>query len=280
MMHPTHDGGVRHRQAALGHHLHKIPEAELEAQVPPYAQDDDLAIKVPTLKQLVHAWKPGHRTAFNSLLDCEDTMTSNLHQSHLKRLVQQFMPDLVLLDVDLNEAEDGFALARWLRARSARVGIIMLTASGDTIDRVVGLESGADDYIAKPFEPRELAARVKAVLRRSGDSVPPGPRVTQARVGAAMLDLQRHVLILADGTESTLTASEFDLLRLFVENPNRPLTRDWLLESIAHRETEAFDRAIDNRIMRLRRKVEVDPAKPEAIRSVRGVGYMFVPSND
>ena len=109
---------------------------------------------------------------------------------------------------------------------------------------------------------------------------PPGPRVTEARVGTAMLDLQRHVLILADGAESTLTASEFDLLRLFVENPNRPLTRDWLLESIAHREAEAFDRAIDNRIMRLRRKVEVDPAKPEAIRSVRGVGYMFVPSND
>ena len=200
--------------------------------------------------------------------------------AELKRLVQQFMPDLVLLDVDLNEAEDGFALARWLRARSARVGIIMLTACGDTIDRVVGLESGADDYIAKPFEPRELAARVKAVLRRSGDSVPPGPRVTQARVGAAMLDLQRHVLILADGAESTLTASEFDLLRLFVENPNRPLTRDWLLESIAHRETEALVRALDNPIMGLGRKVECVPAKPEAIRSVRGVGYMFVPSND
>jgi two-component system phosphate regulon response regulator OmpR len=200
--------------------------------------------------------------------------------AELKRLVQQSVPDLVLLDVDLNEAEDGFALARWLRARSARVGIIMLTASGDTIDRVVGLESGADDYIAKPFEPRELAARVKAVLRRSGDAAPPGPRVTQTRVGTAMLDLQRHVLILADSAESTLTASEFDLLRLFVENPNRPLTRDWLLENIAHREAEAFDRAIDNRIMRLRRKVEVDPAKPEAIRSVRGVGYMFVPSTD
>ena len=200
--------------------------------------------------------------------------------AELKRFVQQSVPDLVLLDVDLNESEDGFALARWLRARSARVGIIMLTASGDTIDRVVGLESGADDYIAKPFEPRELAARVKAVLRRSGDATPPGPRLTQARVGTAMLDLQRHVLILADGTESTLTASEFDLLRLFVENPNRPLTRDWLLESIAHREAEAIDRAIDNRIMRLRRKVEVDPAKPEAIRSVRGVGYMFVPSTD
>ncbi len=95
-----------------------------------------------------------------------------------------------------------------------------------------------------------------------------------------MLDLQRHVLVLADGTASSLTASEFDLLRLFVENPNRPLTRDWLLETIAHRDAEAFDRAIDNRVMRLRRKLERDPGKPEAIRSVRGVGYMFVPSAD
>ncbi len=198
----------------------------------------------------------------------------------LKRLAQHAMPDLALLDVHLNEAEDGFALARWLRSQSARVGIIMLTAAGDTIDRVVGLESGADDYIAKPFEPRELVARVKALLRRAAAAAPPPPRLTEIRVGTAMLDLQRHLLRLADGTESPLAASEFDLLKLLVENPNRPLARDWLLETIAHRDPDAFDRAIDNRIMRLRRKVERDPAQPEAIRSVRGVGYMFVPSGD
>jgi DNA-binding response OmpR family regulator len=198
----------------------------------------------------------------------------------LKRLAQHVMPDLALLDVHLNEPEDGFALARWLRSRSARIGIIMLTAAGDTIDRVVGLESGADDYIAKPFEPRELVARVKALLRRAGAAAQPPPRLTEVRVGTAMLDLQRHVLVLADGTESNLAASEFDLLRLFVENPNRPLTRDWLLETVSHRDAQVFDRAIDNRIMRLRRKLERDPAKPKAIRSVRGVGYMFVPSTD
>jgi DNA-binding response OmpR family regulator len=198
----------------------------------------------------------------------------------LKRLAQHAMPDLALLDVHLNEAEDGFALARWLRSQSARVGIIMLTAAGDTIDRVVGLESGADDYIAKPFEPRELIARVKALLRRAASAAPPPPRLTEIRVGTAMLDLQRHLLRLADGTESPLAASEFDLLKLLVQNPNRPLARDWLLETIAHRDPDAFDRAIDNRIMRLRRKVERDPAQPEAIRSVRGVGYMFVPSGD
>src|SRR5919199_2945876 len=185
--------------------------------------------------------------------------------AELKRLAQHAMPDLALLDVNLNEPEDGFALARWLRGRSARIGIIMVTAAGDPIDRVVGLESGADDYVPKPFEPRELVARVKALLRRAGPAAPP-PRLTEVRVGRAMLDLQRHMLTLADGTESSLAASEFDLLRLFVENPNRPLTRDWLLETVAHRDAEAFDRAIDNRVMRLRRKLERDPAKPEVIR--------------
>jgi len=144
----------------------------------------------------------------------------------------------------------------------------------------VGLESGADDYIAKPFEPRELLARVRAVLRRAGDTAPPPSELGQRRIGTAMLDLERHVLILADGTEDQLAASEYDLLKLLVENPNRPLTREWLLEATSHREAEAFDRAIDNRIMRLRRKVENDPGKPQAIRNVRGVGYMFVPLKD
>jgi two-component system phosphate regulon response regulator OmpR len=207
-------------------------------------------------------------------------LTTLVSGAELKRLAQHAMPDVALLDVYLNEPEDGFALARWLRSRSARIGILMLTAAGDTIDRVVGLESGADDYVAKPFEPRELVARVKALLRRAGPAMPPPPRLTEVRVGTAMLDLHRRLLAFADGTEASLSASEFELLRLFVENPNRPLTRDWLLETIAHRGAEAFDRAIDNRVMRLRRKLERDPSQPEAIRSVRGVGYMFVPSGD
>ncbi len=206
--------------------------------------------------------------------------TTFASSAELKHLAQHAMPDLALLDVNLGEAEDGFALARWLRSRSARIGIIMLTAAGETIGRVVGLESGADDYVAKPFEPRELVARVKALLRRAGAAEQPPPRLQEVRVGTSMLDLQRRLLILANGSEATLSASEYELLRLFVENPNRPLTRDWILETVAHRDADAFDRAIDNRVMRLRRKVELDPAKPEAIRSVRGVGYMFVPSAD
>jgi len=195
----------------------------------------------------------------------------------LRTLVERELPALVMLDVGL-PGEDGFALARWLREKSGRVGIIMVTAAGDTVDRVVGLESGADDYIAKPFEPRELLARVKSVLRRAAGAPVEGPRV---RIGRRVLDLDRRLLINpADGNEERLAASEFDLLKIFAENPNRPLMRDWLLEATAHREAEAFDRAIDLRITRLRRKVEHDPAHPEAIRTVRGVGYMFVPAKD
>jgi DNA-binding response OmpR family regulator len=195
----------------------------------------------------------------------------------LRRLVERELPALVMLDVGL-PGEDGFALARWLRERSGRVGIIMVTAASDTVDRVVGLETGADDYIAKPFEPRELLARVKSVLRRAAGVPAEGPRV---RIGRRVLDLERRVLINpANGSEERLTASEFDLLKTFAENPNRPLMRDWLLEVTAHREADAFDRAIDLRITRLRRKVEFDPAHPEAIRTVRGVGYMFVPPKD
>jgi DNA-binding response OmpR family regulator len=198
----------------------------------------------------------------------------------LKRLVQQSMPDVVLLDLNLGEPENGFDLARWLRARSSRVGIIMLTAAGETVHRVLGLESGADDYVTKPFEPAELLARVRAQLRRAYQAAPPPPHQVQVRVGTTMLDLERRVLIRSDGSEDELAASEFDLLKLFIENPNRTLARDWLLEAIAHREAESFDRAIDNRVMRLRRKIEHDPSNPQAIRSVRGVGYRFVPPSD
>jgi DNA-binding response OmpR family regulator len=196
----------------------------------------------------------------------------------LRRLVSRELPEVVLLDVGL-PGEDGFALARWLREKSNRIGIIMVTAASETIDRVVGLETGADDYIAKPFEPRELLARVRSVLRRAtGASDLTGQRV---RMGRKVLDLDKRVLVdPANGEEETLAASEFDLLKVFAENPNRPLNRDWLLEVTTHRDAEALGRAIDLRITRLRRKIEVDPSHPEAIRTVRSVGYMFVPPKD
>ncbi|WP_372619014.1 response regulator [Falsiroseomonas sp.] len=194
------------------------------------------------------------------------------------------MPDAVLVDIGLPGGEDGFSLARWLRGLSPTVGIIMLTAASDLVDRVVGLESGADDYVTKPFEPRELLARLRAVMRRVGaegrpavaapESLPPH----RVRIGAAVLDMQTGVLRNAEGRDDQLTESEFSLLKLFVENPNRALHRDWLLERTSgEEEPEAFDRAIDLRIMRLRRKVERHPARPMALRTVRGVGYLFDP---
>ena len=196
----------------------------------------------------------------------------------LRRMIERELPALVLLDVGL-PGEDGFAIARWLREKSGKVCIIMVTAAGDTVDRVVGLETGADDYLTKPFDPRELLARIKSVLRRAGGAVSTvaGSRV---RMGRRVLDMEKRILVDADGSEEALAASEFDLLKLFAENPNRPLARDWLLETVGHREMEVFDRAIDLRITRLRRKIEKDAAHPEAIRTVRGVGYMFVPPKD
>jgi DNA-binding response OmpR family regulator len=197
----------------------------------------------------------------------------------LRKLVEKDPPALVLLDLRLPGGDDGFALARFLRERSRKVGIIMLTASGDTVDQVVGLETGADDYIAKPYEPRALLARMKAVLRRAGgaEAATPGERV---RVGKCMLDLEARRMTALSGEEVPLRAGEFELLKIFAENPNRPLSRDWLLETTSHREMEAFDRAIDIRILRLRRKIEADPARPTSIRTVRGAGYMFVPPED
>ena len=196
--------------------------------------------------------------------------------AQMRRQVSRAMPDLVLLDVQLPGQEDGFALARWLRESSTRVGIIMLTAAGDSVDKVLGLESGADDYVAKPYEPRELLARCKSVLRRSVNKATPS-RLERVRMGRHMLDLNRRALHDDTGQDVAVTASEFDILKIFAENPNRPLSRDWLLETTSHRTRDPFDRAIDLRITRIRRKIEPAPEKPTVIRTVRGVGYMFVP---
>ncbi len=196
--------------------------------------------------------------------------------AQMRRQVSRAMPDLVLLDVQLPGQDDGFALARWLRESSTRVGIIMLTAAGDSVDKVLGLESGADDYVSKPYEPRELLARCKSVLRRSANKATP-PRLERVRMGRHTLDLTKRVLQDDAGLDVAITAGEFDLLKIFAENPNRPLSRDWLLETTSHRARDPFDRAIDLRITRIRRKIEPSPDKPTVIRTVRGIGYMFVP---
>jgi len=197
--------------------------------------------------------------------------------AQMRHQVSRAMPDLALLDVQLPGQDDGFVLARWLRESSARVGIIMLTAAGDPVDKVLGLDSGADDYIAKPYEPRELVARCKSVLRRSVNKTMP-TRIERVRMGRYMLDFARRTLHDDSGNDVPVTASEFDILKIFAENPNRPLSRDWLLETTSHRARDPFDRAIDLRITRIRRKIEPLPEKPAVIRTVRGIGYMFVPA--
>ncbi|HSD54298.1 MAG TPA: response regulator [Burkholderiales bacterium] len=188
-------------------------------------------------------------------------------------------PEVVLLDVRL-PGEDGLALARFLRERYD-LGIIMVTAAGEVVDRIVGLEMGADDYVAKPFDLRELLARVKSVVRRiqarprSTAAPPKAPQ--RVAIGRCSLDLKSRQLFGHDGAEVPITAMEFDLLKAFVDHPNQVLSRDRLLTLTRNREWEPFDRSIDIRITRVRRKVEEDPENPKAIRTVRGAGYMFVP---
>lgn len=194
----------------------------------------------------------------------------------LRLALQHRLPDVVLLDIGL-PGEDGLSLARFLREHHD-LPVIMISGAGSALDRIVGLEVGADDYLAKPFDPRELLARLKTVLRRyqRGAASPQAPS-ERVPLGRCALDIGRRQLLDADGGEIALTAMEFDLLCVFAANPNRPLTRDQLLNATQHRDWDPFDRSIDIRIARLRRKLEADPDKPQVIRTVRGVGYMLVP---
>ncbi len=192
----------------------------------------------------------------------------------MRRALARGLPDAVVLDLML-PGDDGLTLARELRARS-EVPILMLSARGEEIDRVVGLEVGADDYLAKPFSPRELLARLRALLRRSraGGSTPPAG--AGHGFGPFVLDPSARRL-LRDGAEVRLTGAEFDLLRVLVERPNRVLSRDTLVDLLKGYDRDPFDRSIDIRVTRLRRKIEADPAAPAYIRTVRGEGYLFNP---
>jgi DNA-binding response OmpR family regulator len=187
--------------------------------------------------------------------------------------------DLVILDLML-PGEDGLELAREIRSHSD-VPIVMVTGRSDTVDRVVGLEMGADDYIPKPFEARELLARIRSVLRRSQKTVAAKeetkPRQNKAGFAGWNLDLGRRRLTSADGEEVRLTSAEFDLLVAFVNNPDKVLTRDRLLDLVYGREMFPFERSIDVLVMRLRGKIELDRGNPMLIKTVRGAGYIFTP---
>lgn len=204
----------------------------------------------------------------------------------LRQEIETSTPDLVVLDLNMPE-EDGLSIIRDLKSK-INVPVIMLTATASPIDRVVGLELGADDYVAKPCELRELMARIRSVLRRSGPaksaaSEPAGAKAEKeqlVRFGTKWLDLEAQALRDDEGNEHPLTASEFGLLKVFAANPKRVLSRERLLELANARDAEAFDRAVDLRIMRIRRKIEFDPAKPSVIRTIRGGGYLFSPTGD
>jgi two-component system phosphate regulon response regulator OmpR len=203
----------------------------------------------------------------------------------MRELLAKNVPDVVLLDVNL-PGEDGLTLARYIRERFD-LPIIMVTAADEVVDRVVGLEVGADDYLTKPFDPRELRARIKTVLRRyQRETAAPATRAadetTRRRVpfGRCTLDLDTRQLLDAGNREIPLTSMEFDLLKVFAERPNRVLTRDQILNITRNRDWDPYDRSIDIRIARLRKKIEADPDKPGTLKTVRGSGYMFVPNPD
>ena len=193
----------------------------------------------------------------------------------MKRLLDEREFDLLVLDL-MMPGEDGLTLCRELRVKS-RLPIIMLTAMGEETDRIIGLEMGADDYLAKPFNPRELLARIKAVMRRTQAEIQPVPEALtrDLRFDRWLLDINRRELVDEEGVGMSLSTAEFDLLKVFLERPQRVLSRDQLLDLARGREAVAFDRAIDTLVSRLRRKLERDPKNPELIKTIWGGGYLF-----
>ena len=185
--------------------------------------------------------------------------------------------DLIILDLML-PGEDGLSIAKRLKGQ-LNVPIIIVSAQGEDVDRIVGLEIGADDYIAKPFDPRELLARVKSVLRRTSASARGELGDARVRMGRCVLDVTAHRLVDETGEEVPMTPLEFDLLKALAEHPNQPLSRERIL-NLNQRDWDPFDRSVDLRIMRLRKKIEPDPAQPRFIRTIRNEGYIFVPDGN
>ena len=187
---------------------------------------------------------------------------------------------LIVLDLML-PGEDGFSICKRLRAGDNDIPIIMLTAKGDEVDKVLGLELGADDYLSKPFSPRELAARIKAVMRRRVTEVPGAPSAEESMVTFGRFRLNLATREMYDGdTALTLTSGEFAVLKSLVTHPRQPLSRDKLMNLARGRDYSALERSIDVQVSRLRRMLEEDPAKPRYIQTVWGVGYVFVPDGE
>ncbi|MGK2951617.1 MAG: response regulator [Thiobacillus sp.] len=220
---------------------------------------------------------PGIRELVAEYLVCQGYAVEMAEDAtSLNRLLAARLPDLLVLDW-MMPGEDGLSIARRLRAQPGFPPIIMLSAKGEDIDRIIGLEVGADDYLPKPFNPRELLARIRAVMRRQSGAAAPAP-AEAARVfnfGPFSVNLDARALS-RDGVEITLTSGEYELLEIFVTHANRALSRDWLMDQLRGFERDPFDRSIDVRVNRLRKKIEDDPANPAYIRTQRGQGYLFV----
>ena len=212
-------------------------------------------------------------------LQAQGFRVSQLHRgADLLALMERDPATLVLLDLGL-PGEDGLVIARQLRERW-RCGLVIVTGRGDAVDKIVGLELGADDYVTKPFDLRELLARVKAVLRRlepAPAALVPAPRTVALCFAGWVLELDARRLLDAQGREMALTTGEFDLLKTLASHAGRVLSRDFLLGATRGREAGPFDRTIDVQVGRLRRKIEADAASPQIIKSVRGAGYILVP---
>lgn len=197
------------------------------------------------------------------------------HGEALIQLMERDPADLVLLDLGL-PGEDGFSIARRIRGRW-QTGVIIVTGRGDAVDKVVGLEVGADDYVTKPFDLRELVARIKAVLRRLLVQPTPGPTGQALQFAGWRLDIPARSLHDPQGAVVALTSGEFELLSTFAQHPGRVLSRDFLLEHTRGREAAPFDRTVDVQVGRLRKKLQMPPGTDEIIKSVRGAGYILVP---
>jgi DNA-binding response OmpR family regulator len=226
-----------------------------------YVTDDD-----PGIRELVAEYLTGQGYAVETAGDAVS----------LDRLLAVRKPDLLVLDW-MMPGEDGLSVARRLRAQPGFPPIIMLSARGEDIDRIIGLEVGADDYLPKPFNPRELLARIRAVMRRQGSSATVSADTAKRfQFGPFNVNLDARTLS-RDGAEIMLTTGEYELLEIFVTHANRALSRDWLMDQLRGFERDPFDRSIDVRVNRLRKKIESDPAHPAYIRTQRGQGYLFVP---
>ena len=237
-------------------------------------------VSTPTIHLAVLDDEPDITQLLASYLTGHGFRVSQVHSgAALMALMASDSPQLVLLDLGL-PGEDGFAIARQVREHW-QCGLVIVTGRGDSVDKVVGLEVGADDYVTKPFELRELLARIKAVLRRL---IPPAPATAPAaapktvlRFAGWVLDTAARRLLDTHGEEVALTTGEFDLLCALATHPGRVLSRDFLLEHTRGRDGGPYDRTIDVQIGRLRRKIESDPNNPQIVKSVRGAGYILVP---